>query len=738
MSFVVLPRQPFPVADETAMLALVFGTDVFIGDEVIHEDSKNVYMLVDDTPSDIDSWKRLDGGSDGGPVSGIPDDGSVTTAKLAASPALTIPRSNLDTSTLASLTKADTAVQATGPGGTIDPLLLPALAISDTFDVDSQAEMLALDAQKGDIARRSDIGSAFVLQGEDPSILGNWIQLDSGFALTVDLETETAARIAGDAAKASITELGARANTVATAGDSITAQNGAALSDLPMPRVTNLATTGVTSGGSVPVGTWYYTVVPSISGNITPGSGGDGPACTNLAVTTTSGNQTVPLTWSAPTGIPASLTFNLTYKIYRSTTRDNFPSSGALVASAVTTTNYTDTSATTSAGVPAIIGNQTTGYMMWAQVFSGHRLRSIGNFGIGTQTTTQLLARIDEVVAANPGICIVNIGVNDVNGGVSTATITSNITSIVTALRNAGITVVLCTIGPSVNANTSAKQLVAMQSNAFIRNYAQTTPGVYLADTAAATVSPSSATAQYASGMSSDGLHPLGQGAAYMGAVIARTLNSFVREIDTLPDTNGDNTNGFFYLSTNNDPMLTGSVSSTPPYSGLANFFSATTITSPPTNVTFSVVAADAADPHKANWQRVAISAAASGSSNYIRIQPADLTLAAWGISPGDTVYAECEFRNPLNDWSGITRIDLELAPLDASSSNALSPNAQDGGNISSGALPSAQISGGRLKTPRIILPTSTNKLRLYLFLGGATMTAAGTIDIRRFALRKV
>lgn len=54
---------------------------------------------------------------------------------------------------------------------------LPPLAITDTFVVGSQAAMLALTAQRGDVAIRTDINQTFILQGDDPSILANWVLL---------------------------------------------------------------------------------------------------------------------------------------------------------------------------------------------------------------------------------------------------------------------------------------------------------------------------------------------------------------------------------------------------------------------------------------------------------------------------------------------------------------------------------------------------------------------------------
>lgn len=46
-----------------------------------------------------------------------------------------------------------------------------------TTSVSSQAAMLALSASMGDIAIRSDVSAAFILQGQNPTVLENWVQM---------------------------------------------------------------------------------------------------------------------------------------------------------------------------------------------------------------------------------------------------------------------------------------------------------------------------------------------------------------------------------------------------------------------------------------------------------------------------------------------------------------------------------------------------------------------------------
>lgn len=64
-----------------------------------------------------------------------------------------------------------------GSNGKIDPLQLPALAITDTFVVSSQAQMLSLTVDVGDVAVRTDINKSFILRIDGASTLANWQEL---------------------------------------------------------------------------------------------------------------------------------------------------------------------------------------------------------------------------------------------------------------------------------------------------------------------------------------------------------------------------------------------------------------------------------------------------------------------------------------------------------------------------------------------------------------------------------
>jgi hypothetical protein len=65
-------------------------------------------------------------------------------------------------------------------GGLVPTSQLPPLAINEVFTVVSQAAMLALTAQRGDMAIRTDTGKTYVLSTDAPSTLADWKEVMAG------------------------------------------------------------------------------------------------------------------------------------------------------------------------------------------------------------------------------------------------------------------------------------------------------------------------------------------------------------------------------------------------------------------------------------------------------------------------------------------------------------------------------------------------------------------------------
>lgn len=120
--------------------------------------------------------------------------GSIAWATLAAAdiPTLTLSKiSNAGTAASKNTGTTDGTVPIIGADNKLDATILPAIAITDTFPVASQTEMLALTAQVGDVAVRTDLNRSFILKTEGANVLANWQELLS----PTDVVTSVAGKV---------------------------------------------------------------------------------------------------------------------------------------------------------------------------------------------------------------------------------------------------------------------------------------------------------------------------------------------------------------------------------------------------------------------------------------------------------------------------------------------------------------------------------------------------------------
>jgi hypothetical protein len=130
----------------------------------------------------------LEGGADALPY--FDDAGSFALATLTAagrtilaSADLADVRANLNVQEALSYVAEDVANKgqpdgyaSLGSDGRVPSAQLPTSEVRDTFEVANQTAMLALDADKGDIAVRTDQNKTYSLADEDPSVLANWVE----------------------------------------------------------------------------------------------------------------------------------------------------------------------------------------------------------------------------------------------------------------------------------------------------------------------------------------------------------------------------------------------------------------------------------------------------------------------------------------------------------------------------------------------------------------------------------
>jgi hypothetical protein len=237
----------------------------------------------------------------------------------------TTARSNLGLGSAATLTAGSANGVATlDSGGKVPSGQLPAIAITDTFVVVSQSAMLALTAETGDVAVRTDLNKSFILTASPASTLANWQELltptdavtsVAGRTGAVTLSTSdisglgtiatqaannvniTGGSITGitdlavaDGGTGSSTASGARTNLGLVIGTDVLAPNGSAASLTSFPTL-NQNTTGTAS---------------NVTGTVAVVNGGTG-------ATTASGARTnlglvIGTDVLSPTGSAASLT----------------------------------------------------------------------------------------------------------------------------------------------------------------------------------------------------------------------------------------------------------------------------------------------------------------------------------------------------------------------------------------------------------------------------------------------
>lgn len=91
-------------------------------------------------------------------------------------------------------------VAALDANGKISDSVLPPLAIGETFVVSSEADMLALTAQRGDVCVRTDISKTYIkLNNNNPSTMADWqVFYSSGEVISVNGQTGTVVLDADD------------------------------------------------------------------------------------------------------------------------------------------------------------------------------------------------------------------------------------------------------------------------------------------------------------------------------------------------------------------------------------------------------------------------------------------------------------------------------------------------------------------------------------------------------------
>jgi lysophospholipase L1-like esterase len=353
-----------------------------------------------------------------------------------------------------------------------------------------------------------------------------------------------------------------------------------------------------------------------------------------------------------------------------------------------------------------------TGPFTWANVMMRHKYRPIYEGGVSGNTTTQILARVNEIIAQRPAWCMVHGGINDIVAGVSAATITANLQSIYEELTRNQIRVIVATVLPCTAVNTAGLKAVLQSVNRWIKEYAWNHPNCILVDWYHVIADP--ATGDPAANMTTDGTHPAAPGAALLGDFLYDILNPLVPDIDLLPNSiqdTADNVigNGFF----------AGDVA------GVATDWATNLGTAP---ITPSKVARTDGKPGV--WQQIQATGAGSVNLSY-------LTTSGIGtkVNIGDRVYFQIEFETD-DDFVGLTKFQARIDFLNAS--NAVIALSGDNLLISGKGNANMRMASGVFRTPEMMVVADTAKFLAYFQLVFAGDGCGGTVRVCRAEIRKV
>ena len=221
--------------------------------------------------------------------------------------------------------------------GLIPTAQLPLLAITDTFVVSSQSAMLALTAQVGDVAVRTDLNKSYILKTAGASTLANWQELLTPTDSVLSVDGLTGA-----------VDLSSSYATVANAANKLPLAGGTMSGAIAMGtnKITGMGTPSASTDAATKGYVDTITVAPSnLTGPITSSG-----SATSIASQTGTGTKfvvdTSPTLVTPVLGVATATSINGT----------TIPSTKTLV---VTTDKLSVLSGTTSAELAGVISDET-------------------------------------------------------------------------------------------------------------------------------------------------------------------------------------------------------------------------------------------------------------------------------------------------------------------------------------------------------------------------------------------
>lgn len=359
----------------------------------------------------------------------------------------------------------------------------------------------------------------------------------------------------------------------------------------------------------------------------------------------------------------------------------------------------------------------TNGYWNHINCRLGHRLKLVANHGVAGDTTTQMAARINNVLAISPKIGYVMIfgGINDVKASVAASVIQANLLSFITTFQAANIIPIVGTIPPCGQVTSNPTLKVLNDVNAYLKNLERTLGGFFLLDftypiSDTGSVSPSGGNPSGGTGTPTsttvDYLHFSSYGAGVIGDEGYNKLNDYIPRFHLTASSWGDQDN-ILAVNVNNNIPLTSGTSGT--LSGTATGVLATGLVVTAGTATGGVALSKVARAGTAasEWQQIQLTAGTCAIRS---------GTVGTGFSVGDVISGSCDFETD-DDWSGITAFQLTIL-FGSGSVN----DVNDLQRPTSSQL-SCRHADGVLKTPAFPIPSGTTSLQWQLTFNGGTGT---------------
>ena len=391
--------------------------------------------------------------------------------------------------------------------------------------------------------------------------------------------------------------------------------------------------------------------------------------------------------------------------------------------------------------------NSNRSQAFWVPFLTGQRIlcpQSL-NFGVSGDTTTNVLARMDPILACGAGYFHVMIGVND-SGNLS-QTLT-NLKSIWDQLLATGAVVLASTVLPRTTAVQATRDYIC-SINSYIRSKQGYASNFFVIDPFNAYGDPLSTTFSPRTNYSYDGLHPKALGAYYISLPVRDLVNALIPDrggpcyANSLDNYSGGNLSG----SLNTNSILDGtagtkSAAGSTLTGDVADDWTISVSTNGGTVSNLVTTASKVTVSDGRPGQRIVMSGdvtpAVSGAiDNGTLIQLTQDVATPSNVHGGDTLRAQCEV-DIAEGTEGIAVVELKLSvTLDGTTYTSA-----DGAGNPGDLLPSDAFSG-TLRTPDLVLPSGNTvtlvrtQVRI-LFKSGTSVTVVFDGTITGVAVRKV